>query len=70
MRLFDQEGNVSYGNLYDLASSSKKVGQYELSEDIASVALAYDASFDRLDKHAKFMASLFDELAVSDIRLG
>ena len=56
--------------LYDLASASKKIGQYELSEDIASAAFAYDASFGRLDKHAKFMASLFDELAVSDIRLG
>lgn len=52
--------------LYTLASAARDIKSYELSEDIASVAVAYDASSGRLDRHSQFMTELFCELAVTD----
>ena len=48
--------------LYDLSNAALKCRQFDLSEDISTVAAAYDALPERLHDHSLFMIRFFDQL--------
>lgn len=54
--------NWIVNELYDLALAAQKSGELELSEDIASVAAAYDTSPLRTERYGQFMAVLLTRL--------